>query len=168
MSLLFCFDLFNLEAMDSRAEAASERILLEPYKYLLQLPGERVCVYKLHVMCLWFTLVQTTGKIHSMMKCGEQLQFTPYWHNQKTWSMFTARTGCNARQHLTTRWLLTELHLVLCWAFGLQSQQPTDITLNCQVSLNYMVFSFIFIGFFTFGPFCHWRCDWLKARTSFG
>lgn len=28
------------EAMDGDSQAASERILLEPYKYLLQLPGE--------------------------------------------------------------------------------------------------------------------------------
>lgn len=34
----------KLEAMDSDAAAASERILLEPYKYLLQLPGECVSV----------------------------------------------------------------------------------------------------------------------------
>lgn len=38
----FCLpiDLCKPEAMDSESAAASERILLEPYKYLLQLPGE--------------------------------------------------------------------------------------------------------------------------------
>lgn len=30
----------KLEAMDGASAAASDRILLEPYKYLLQLPGE--------------------------------------------------------------------------------------------------------------------------------
>lgn len=32
----------KLEAMDGNSEDASERILLEPYKYLLQLPGKQV------------------------------------------------------------------------------------------------------------------------------
>ncbi|KAE8280432.1 Geranylgeranyl pyrophosphate synthase [Larimichthys crocea] len=35
-------DLCKLEAMDGDAQATSERILLEPYKYLLQLPGKQV------------------------------------------------------------------------------------------------------------------------------
>ncbi|GLD56155.1 geranylgeranyl pyrophosphate synthase isoform X1 [Lates japonicus] len=35
-------DSCKFEAMDGDAEAASERILLEPYKYLLQLPGKQV------------------------------------------------------------------------------------------------------------------------------
>lgn len=39
-SLSSNIDLYKLEAMDGNSEAASERILLEPYKYLLQLPGE--------------------------------------------------------------------------------------------------------------------------------
>lgn len=34
--------MYKLEAMDGNSEAASERILLEPYKYLLQLPGKQV------------------------------------------------------------------------------------------------------------------------------
>lgn len=49
---LFCFfstslrsfsvilDFCKPKVMDSDSQAASERILLEPYKYLLQLPGE--------------------------------------------------------------------------------------------------------------------------------
>lgn len=42
-SLYFCScytDCYPLKAMDGDSESASERILLEPYKYLLQLPGE--------------------------------------------------------------------------------------------------------------------------------
>ncbi|MED6278446.1 Geranylgeranyl pyrophosphate synthase, partial [Characodon lateralis] len=31
-----------LEAMDGSSKPASDRILLEPYKYLLQLPGKQV------------------------------------------------------------------------------------------------------------------------------
>lgn len=52
--LCFCFVFFSTslpsfsvildfckpKVMDSDSQAASERILLEPYKYLLQLPGE--------------------------------------------------------------------------------------------------------------------------------
>lgn len=33
-------DLCEADTMDGDSAAASERILLEPYKYLLQLPGE--------------------------------------------------------------------------------------------------------------------------------
>lgn len=33
-------ELIRLSEMDSSSQASSERILLEPYKYLLQLPGE--------------------------------------------------------------------------------------------------------------------------------
>lgn len=43
----FCLpiDLCKPEAMDSESAAASERILLEPYKYLLQLPGESFSLF---------------------------------------------------------------------------------------------------------------------------
>lgn len=37
---VFPLELFNLGDMDNSSPASSERILLEPYKYLLQLPGE--------------------------------------------------------------------------------------------------------------------------------
>lgn len=33
-------ELIQLQEMDSSSQASSERIILEPYKYLLQLPGE--------------------------------------------------------------------------------------------------------------------------------
>lgn len=38
--------------MDSDSQAASERILLEPYKYLLQLPGESFLILAIEV---WIT-----------------------------------------------------------------------------------------------------------------
>ncbi len=40
VSFLPSIDLCKLDAMDGDSQDASERILLEPYKYLLQLPGE--------------------------------------------------------------------------------------------------------------------------------
>lgn len=44
-------DLCKPEEMDGNSEAASERILLEPYKYLLQLPGESfLCVSQCQVV----------------------------------------------------------------------------------------------------------------------
>lgn len=39
-SLSSGIDLCEFEAMEGESEATTERILLEPYKYLLQLPGE--------------------------------------------------------------------------------------------------------------------------------
>lgn len=36
--------LYKVDAMDHGTEAAADRILLEPYKYLLQLPGESLCL----------------------------------------------------------------------------------------------------------------------------
>lgn len=42
--------------MESDTQAASERILLEPYKYLLQLPGESL---SMSVTANWIEDVQT-------------------------------------------------------------------------------------------------------------
>lgn len=42
--------LFNLQEMDNSSQASSERILLEPYKYLLQLPGESLSCPVFRVM----------------------------------------------------------------------------------------------------------------------
>ncbi len=59
------FTLFSLSrslcrngGMDGDERATSERILLEPYKYLLQLPGESIC----RALCFYFWLhVQYSG-----------------------------------------------------------------------------------------------------------
>lgn len=45
-------DLHKPEAMDSNSQDTSERILLEPYKYLLQLPGES---FSVSVTTDWWT-----------------------------------------------------------------------------------------------------------------
>lgn len=45
--------LWQLKGMDSLEEKATERILLEPYNYLLQLPGKNFNLYFYQTAWYW-------------------------------------------------------------------------------------------------------------------